>query len=570
MCGITGIVGLEDKGLVEEMCKAIAHRGPDDQGVFSDKDVSIGNRRLSIIDLKKGKQPIHNKEGDKWIVYNGEVYNHEELRERMKGHEFYTDSDTEAVLHAYEEWGESFVNELNGMYAFCIWDSKEKKAVLARDKLGIKPLYYSVDGDVLVFGSEIKCILEYGIGRELDFQAMACYLRYGSVFGERTLFKNVKKVLPGEMLVWENGKLEKKRFWKPEMSIEVGNESEASERIREIFGESVEKRLMSDVPFGAFLSGGVDSSAVVGLMSRHVNEVKTFSVGFGEHDDELEYAKIASEHFGTDHRELMVDENRVPKVVDELVWHFDDLDGDAAAIPTYFVSELARKHVKVVLTGEGGDEVFAGYNRYKPFSEYFPFVPKWFKSGFFERVVSVFAEKEVEEIAKFDEGGQEKWVKKYFGKEGNAMNQALLFGMEEVLPNQLLMKVDKTSMANGLEARVPLLDVGIVDYGNRLEPGLKMKGLNGKYILKKAVRSLVPEEILKRKKHGFSVPMERWLGGELGGMADSAIEEMSKRKFFRNKEVKRMAAERNGRKNSLKLWHLLMLEKWLERFYDGG
>ena len=568
MCGICGIFGEENREKTKRMLKSIAHRGPDDEGMLCDDGVSIGNRRLSIIDVEGGHQPVHDGKENTWVVYNGETYNYMELREELGEKRFHTNSDTEVFVHAYNEWGDLFANRLNGMFAFALWDSKKKRGVLGRDRLGIKPLYYAfVDGS-LVFGSEIKCLLEYGIPKSLDMEGVACYLRFGSVFGERTFFENVKKLLPGEILVFENGKIEKKRYWNARDSMKptISNEREAVAKVRSLLEDSVEKRLMSEVPLGAFLSGGIDSSATVGIMSRKaVKPVETFSVGFGEEDDELSYARIASDEFGTNHHELMVEDGQIPGVMEKLVWHFDDLDGDAAAIPTYFVSKLARKYVTVVLTGEGADEVFAGYNRYKPFSPSFFFVPKWISVPAFERIVRVFGESEVDSLLGKPAGNQSKHLLKYFRIKGNSLNQALLWGMEEVLPNQLLMKVDKTSMANSLEARVPFLDYRMVEYGNSLVPPLKMHHLTGKYILRKAVEEIVPKTIVKRKKHGFSVPMARWMRGELGEFADGVFERFDSPSFNRN-TFREFAQKREKYKDAQKTWHLLLLALWIERF----
>lgn len=569
MCGISGIIGEEDKRLVAKMCKRIAHRGPDDEGFYNDKLASIGNRRLSIIDLRKGHQPIHNEEEDVWIVYNGETYNHSVLRAKLKNHKFYTDSDTETLVHAYEEWGDNFIERLNGMYAFCIWDGEKKRALLGRDRVGVKPLYYTVKDGKLLFGSEIKCILEYSINRDIDLDALSCYLRYGSVFGESTLFKSVKKVLPGGLLIWESGEISKKRFWRASMNPTVSDEPTAVREVSRIVGESVQRTLMSDVPFGAFLSGGLDSSTVVGEMSKHVDSVETFSVGFGEADDELAYAKAIADHFGANHHELFVEEAEVPKIMDELVWHFDDLDGDAAAVPTYFVSKLARKFVKVVLTGEGGDEVFAGYNRYKPFSDYFSLIPKTLKVAVFENAISFFSDSQMRKLVTFNAPRQESKVMAYFQGRSSALNQALQFGIEEVLPNQLLMKVDKTAMAHSLEARVPLLDDELVAYGEKLAPNLKMHGLTGKYVLRKAVEKLVPNEIIKRRKHGFTVPIVAWFNGELGEFADGVFDRIGERKLFRRASFKEFVDRRASRKDAARLWHLLLLELWMKKFVDS-
>ncbi len=578
MCGIAGYMGECDKRILRKMLDVISYRGPDDWGVYTDKGVGLGNRRLSIIDLKTGKQPIHNEEGDVWVVYNGEIYNYKNLRSELekKKHKFYTASDTEVLVHAYEEWGENFVSRLRGIWAFALWDARRKKLLLGRDELGVKPLYYSLIGGKLLFGSEIKCILQNAeIKRKLNPRALECFLAFGSAFGEETLFEGIKKILPGHLLSWEKARARISRYWEPVMDPRPGDETEFAARIKNLLSESVEIELMSDVPLGAFLSGGVDSSAVVGLMSKFVDKpVKTFTVGFGEKDDEVEYARAVSEHFGTDHRELMVDEHRVVKLVPRLAWHFDDLTGDAAAVPTYFVSELARRHVKVVLTGEGGDELFAGYNRYKIMSGALWFVPKSFRVNFFKDVVSIFKEREINGMLPRQAHGNafDRFFRLYFKIRADPLNQALLWGMAEVLPNQLLSKVDRTTMANSLEARVPFLDKEMVGLAGELPTNMKMRVFTGKHILRKAVRELVPHDILRRKKHGFDVPLLAWFSGELGEYAQQILSDRDARvrRYIEGFEKFIPDKMRTDKKQARKIWHLLVLELWLRTFMETG
>ncbi|MEW6328840.1 MAG: asparagine synthase (glutamine-hydrolyzing) [Candidatus Micrarchaeota archaeon] len=577
MCGIAGFAGLEDKKLLKKMLDVISYRGPDDWGVYIDNGVGLGNRRLSIIDLKTGKQPIHSEDGDVWVVYNGEIYNYKNLRCELekKKHKFHTASDTEVLVHAYEEWGEGFVRRLRGIWAFALWDSRRKKLLLARDELGVKPLYYAPLAGKLFFGSEIKCMLQNAeIKRKLNQRALECFLAFGSVFGEETLFEGIKKILPGHLLAWGKGSALVSRYWEPVMEPRAGGEAEFAARIKNLLSESVEIELMSDVPLGAFLSGGVDSSAVGGLMSRFVKKpVKTFTVGFGESDDEVEYARAVSEHFGTDHRELMVDMDRVVKLVPRLAWHFDDLTGDAAAVPTYFVSELARNHVKVVLTGEGGDELFAGYNRYKLMSGALWFVPKSFRINFFKKVVSIFNEREMAAMLPATRGANafKRFLSPYFETRADLLNQALLWGIVEVLPNQLLSKVDRTTMARSLEARVPFLDKEMVALAGELPTHLKMRGLTGKYILRKALSELVPRQILQRKKHGFDVPLLTWFSGELGEYALQTLSDKHARLGRYVKGFEKFIPEKmhlSDKRHARKVWHLLMLELWLKTFME--
>ena len=402
MCGITGFIDLWNTSdardaearahTLEAMCRVITHRGPDDQGVMLKRGVALGMRRLSIIDLAGGHQPISNEDDAVTIVFNGEIYNYRELQSDLqsRGHRFRTNSDTEAIVHAYEEFGASCVNHLRGMFAFAIWDDREKKLFIARDRVGKKPLYYSVTrGGTLVFGSELKSLLEHPeVERNVNPQALDAYFSLGYVPDPISIFDNVEKLPPGHHLTFTNGRLTVERYWDFSYDLNSnGNGHKASDyldELRALLDEAVKLRLVSDVPLGAFLSGGIDSSTVVALMSRHMDQpVKTFSIGFNEDSyDELKYARLTAKKFGTDHHEFLVTPD-ICDVVDQLVWHFDEPFADSSAIPTYVVSKLAREHVKVVLTGDGGDELFAGYSRYvtERHRSKFDRIPGLIKSG---------------------------------------------------------------------------------------------------------------------------------------------------------------------------------------------
>ncbi len=374
MCGIAGFIDSECSRnnaelLIDSMCKVIRHRGPDDQGVWVGDGVALGMRRLSIIDLAGGHQPIFNEDQSVLVVFNGEIYNYQQLQSDLKerGHHFQTNSDTEAIVHAYEEYGDECVKHLRGMFTFALWDRKRQRLLAARDRFGKKPFNYYWDGKKLVFGSEIKSILEAGIPREINHIALDDYLIYRYVPSPNTLFKNVMKLSPGHILIYEHGQIRTKRYWElpftPTCEDDVAT---ATERTLALLKDAVQVRLMSDVPLGAFLSGGIDSSIVVGLMSSMMSQpVKTFSIGFEEDDySELPYARQVAKHFGTDHQEFFVRPDLV-SVLPELVWAYDEPFGDASMLPTYYVSKLAREHVTVVLTGDGGDEIFGGYTSYK-------------------------------------------------------------------------------------------------------------------------------------------------------------------------------------------------------------
>src|SRR3989344_1891939 len=367
MCGIAGFYGLEDKGLLNRMTSPLNHRGPDGGGYYSDKLVSLGHRRLSIIDLEGGKQPITNEDGSVVVIYNGEIYNHKELRKELESkHKFKTNSDTEVLVHLYEEYKEDFINKLNGFFAFALYDSNEKKLILARDRLGIKPLFYMLLGKKLFFASEQKSLLEYKEHKqEVEPNALYNFLMFNYNKSLQTLFRDIKKVPPGYMLVIKDQNIQFKKYWDLSYNRESKTENEFSNELLGLLKDSVQKRLMSDVPLGAYVSGGVDSSAVVGLMSSFSKEpVKTFSVGFNQSDDELKYAKIISDHYQTDHQEIYVDHNDI-SLLKKIIWYLDEPMSDLATVPVYVMSREAKKKVTVVLTGEGNDEIWAGYDHFK-------------------------------------------------------------------------------------------------------------------------------------------------------------------------------------------------------------
>ncbi|KKL89086.1 hypothetical protein LCGC14_1918240, partial [marine sediment metagenome] len=368
MCGICGF-NFEDRMLIKKMSDLIFHRGPDNEGFFIDNEISLGMRRLAIIDLKKGDQPQHNEEEDIWVVFNGEIYNFAILRRELefKGHIFYTNSDTEVIIHAYEEWGEKFLKKLRGQFAFCIYDSKKRNIFLARDALGLKPLYYYFDGEKFIFSSEIKCILAHKIKKEINRKAFGSYISLGYTFSNLTLFKNIYKVPPSSYLIFNlnNSNLRIKKFWNLDFNIDkTKTEAILSTELRNLLEESVKIRLMSEVPLGVFLSGGLDSSSIVALMNKFSdNQIQTFSIRFeeGAPVDETSYANLVSDYYNTNHTELLI-KSSVYEILPKLVWHFDDLIADPAIIPVYFMAKLAREKITVALTGDGADEIFAGYS----------------------------------------------------------------------------------------------------------------------------------------------------------------------------------------------------------------
>ena len=367
MCGITGFVGLNDDALLKKMCNVIKHRGPNDWGTYTDKNIGLGIRRLSIIDIKGGHQPVHNEDRTIWIVFNGEIYNFQELRNivEKRGHRFYTDCDTEVIVHLYEVFGEKCVDYLRGMFAFALWDSNNKRLFLARDRLGKKPLYYTYFDGKFLFGSEIKSILQCtDVKRAVNLQSMHEFLTLQYVPGPKTMFKDIWKLQPGSTLTLKKGTLKLKKYWDITVTDKNKDEVFCSKKVLELFKESVKIRMMSEVPIGSYLSGGVDSSAVTAFMSMFSDKpVNTFTVGFGHHTDEFEYARLIAEKFKTNHKEILMEQKSF-NLLPEILWHFDEPIADPAALPTYLISKETKKHATVALVGEGGDEAFAGYEKY--------------------------------------------------------------------------------------------------------------------------------------------------------------------------------------------------------------
>lgn len=626
MCGICGLVGLEDGQLLKRMCDVIEHRGPNDSGFYTNGKVSLGNRRLSIIDVKGGHQPIHNEDETIWVTFNGEIYNYGQLKQGLEksGHKFYTNSDTEAIVHLYEKYGEKFVEKLRGMFAIAIWDDKKKRLVLTRDRLGKKPLYYSVVNGIFLFGSEIKSILQYEeTPRKVDFKALDYFLTFRYVPGPLTMFQGIKKLQPGHTLIYENGKIRIQKYWDVAFSSEQENENYFSKKLLGLLRESVKIRLMSEVPLGAYLSGGTDSSSIVKIMSEFMEDpIKTFTVGFGDpRFDELKYAKMISEEFGTDHHEFIVNPNDV-NILPKVIWHFDEPIADPAALPTFMLSELAKKYVTVVLTGEGGDELFAGYEQYKIILKTEQYlgpmpkvvktklipkiikaVPKKFLNLFFaysssfgkkgmERfseymssfgdlgkkylsIVSIFDEKEKRNILQkqFLSTNSLKLVNNYLRSvNAKTLNKLLLLETKVQLPDNLLMKVDKMTMAYSIEARAPLLDQELVEFSASIPPQLKLKGMTDKYILRKAMNDLIPKAIVKRKKQRFFVPIDIWFERDLGKIVKQIFSNQREceRMHLNSKFIQKIIQNHHESKlyYSRQLWSLLTFALWHKIFID--
>lgn len=612
MCGICGILGMNDKVLVQRMTDVLFHRGPDDFGFYFDDNFGMGHRRLSIIDLSKGHQPIHNEDESVWIVYNGEIYNYKELKRDLqnKGHEFYTYSDTEVIIHAYEEYEELFPKKLRGMFALAIWDTKDKKLILVRDRLGIKPLYYTVNDGTLLFASEIKALLQYkGIKREVNISSLHNFLTHRYIPGSNTMFEGIRKLLPGNMLVCKNGNIKISEYWDLNVkSVDVQSEEHCSKALYKLLEESVRVRLMSDVPLGAYLSGGIDSSAIVGIMSALTDEpVKTFSIGFGvgEPIDELSYARMVAEYFETDHHELTMSSEDAEKLLPKIIWHLDDSIVDPAILPTYFISEFAKRYVKVILTGEGADELFAGYEGYKSKMRYYhrrgqlPFYLKKILPKFATLIPDYRVREHIKMISTepkdhilwsplFNEKEKKKIYSKHFlnkiehikpgsitskyfqNSNMDLLNKLLYVDIKTWLPDNILLKVDKTTMANSIEARVPFLDHKLVEFSATIPYYLKLKNQTEKYILKKSTSRLLPKNILNREKHGFSVPIYIWINKYLKDMVSEILspDAIRKRGYFRYNMVQKVLQHAQSPKYSHQLWGLLTLELWHKIYID--
>jgi asparagine synthase (glutamine-hydrolysing) len=618
MCGIVGAVGggkelIVNRELADAMCQVIEHRGPDDRGVRYAPPAFIGMQRLSIIDLESGDQPIHNEDKSIWVVFNGEIYNYRELRKELEacGHRFYTHSDSECIVHAYEQYGERCFERFRGMFAIAIWDQNHERLVLARDRLGKKPLYYAhVDGN-LVFGSELKSLLLVpGVGQEMLDDAIYDYMLYGYVPTPRSIFADVNKLPPGYSLRFENDRISLQRYW--QLSFQPkwqGDEAELTRQLHDQLDDAVRARLVSDVPFGAFLSGGLDSSVVVALMARHMNRpVKTFSIGFKEEAyNELNDARQVAQHVGAEHHELVVDPEAVG-LTEKLVWHFDEPFADSSAIPTYLVAEMAAHHVKMVLSGDGGDEAFAGYERYRKYAtmeQLRRLLPLGLPGGLRtlgrgipgrfgkrltwlgERLGLPYPEDYLSGVAlstpqqaatllgrpeALDAGYGD--VAACFSQDKGVHHIDRIVGgdVTSYLLDDILVKVDRMTMANSLEARAPLLDHELVEFAARLPVSMKMRSSGGKYLLRQVARSLLPESVLAKRKQGFAIPLSEWFRTSLRGMLQDLVTSRAfrERGVFDPAAVERNIAEhlRGEADHGEHLWLVLNFELWARRFLD--
>lgn len=628
MCGIDGILYYDRKKivserLIERMNSVICHRGPDDGGMYVNANVGLGFRRLAIIDLSPtGHQPMCNENESVWIAFNGEIYNYLELREELinKGHTFRSRSDTETVIHLWEEEGERCVEKLRGMFAFAIWDSNRNALFLARDREGKKPLYYAPLHDRLLFGSEIKTILaDPDFKAEPDLQAIHHYLAFQSVPAPFCAFKGINKLPPAHTLLWKDGKYTLRRYWKlsyaKKRSVRtIRDELALQEEIIERLREAVKIRLMSEVPLGAFLSGGIDSSIIVALMAELMDQpVKTFSIGFTHEEyNELPYARMVAERYGTEHHEFIVTPDATD-IFPELVWHYNEPFADSSAIPTYYVSKMAREFVTVILTGDAGDENFAGYPRYqfdgdyqlsnklsfawKRFDKNNPLTNSFFDPndslGTFKRLAGLSQEHLLYylRITHFHEGYQKDlYTPEFRGHLGNrftvdwmldilrgsdsrnTLDSLLDLDLRLYLPDTLMAKVDIASMAHSLEARAPMLDHKFLEFTATIPSDLKLRdGKIGKYIFKKAVEPYLPHDVIYRKKMGFGVPIDHWFRHELKEMVyDTLLSRKAiQRGYFNRGYIEQMLNRHQaGETWQYLIWNLLMLEMWHLMFID--
>jgi asparagine synthase (glutamine-hydrolysing) len=624
MCGITGIVRSDgapvDRELLARMNEAIHHRGPDEDGFYFADGVGLAMRRLAIIDLKSGQQPIHNADRTAWIVYNGEIYNYRELRQQLEslGHRFYTDSDTEAIVHAYDEWGTDCPRYLRGMFALAIWDTRSQSLFLARDRVGKKPLLYAEVNGQLVFGSEFTTLLQHpDVSREVNYEAIHHYLSFICVPAPLTAYRQIRKLEPGHSLLWKNGEIELRRYWQIDFSKKISiSEEEAGEQVVNLLRDAVRVRLMSEVPLGAFLSGGIDSSAIVALMAQESSEkVKTFSIGFEEQDfSELHHARRVAEYVGSDHHEFIVRPDAM-EILPTLVEHYGEPFADSSAIPSYYVSRETRKHVTVALNGDGGDECFAGYERYAAMNvaqRYVKLMPaagvvkslakalpqiqsrrnplrkvqrfatvaarppaqrylSWVSAFDEQAKLDLYADEFRAETASFSSlGFLEPWFAKANGS--GIVDASLLTDTMTYLPNDLLVKMDIASMTVSLEARSPFLDHHLMEFAASLPERLKLRGMTTKYLLKRVLRKFVPEENLTRAKMGFGVPIGDWFRGSMQPFLRETLlsERALSRRMFKPDAVRRLVDEHVGHKvnHEHRLWTLLMLELWFQRFID--
>ncbi len=630
MCGIFGIVGHKiDEAHLRKATDLLSHRGPDTSGYFVDDGIGLGHRRLSIIDLEGGRQPMFNEDESLCIVFNGEIYNFPELRDDLvaRQHRFKTRSDTETILHAYEEWGEDCVIRLRGMFAFAIWDRTSKKLFVARDRFGIKPLYYAEQGNAFYFASEMKAILaDAALRRDMDEASLACYFSLSYIPDSMTIFKGIRKLLPGHTLTRQNGRTRINQYW--DMAYEPDRsrgEDYFINRFMELFHESIRMHLISDVPLGAFLSGGIDSGAVVAMMSMATDRpVNTFCMGFGGNAggylDERVYARLVADRYNTNHKEYEI-HPEPEDLLDKIVCSFDEPFADDSAIPSYFVCKIAKENVTVAESGLGGDEAFAGYERYLGFRAraHYGKLPGVVRERLIRRFVERMSERSdghytINHMKRFvrssseDDGNayygfitrlttgigetffsRESKIGKYLdaprqiildyfnrvpaGDERDALNRVFYCDIKTYLPEDILAVTDRMSMHHALEVRVPFLDHPLMEFCATIPPEMKMKWFRKKYILKKAMRPILPREVIGHRKQGFVGPMAQWLKRDLKGYTLEALsaKNLAKHGLFNADTIANVLDDHfSGREiHDTLIWSLLVFQRWFDFYVNG-
>src|SRR3990167_484463 len=619
MCGLAGFLGQGNREILGKMTSAVKHRGPDDEGFYNFENLYLGHRRLSIIDLSLGHQPLSNEDKTVWIIFNGEIYNFLELRKGLekKGHKFKTQTDTEVIVHLYEEEGESFLNKLNGMFALALWDQKEKKIILARDRLGQKPLYYSLVNNTLVFGSELKVLLEHPlIKREIDLDELNKYLIYEYAPAPKTIIKGVKKLEPGQFLIFENNQIKLSKYWEIKFS-QLENTKNYLIEFENLLEDSVKKRLIADVPLGVFLSGGLDSSTIAYFAQKNSSaKIKTFSIGFTDKSfDESIHAKEVAKFLKTEHYHQTFTPNDLLSLIDDVSEINDEPFADASVIPTYLLSKFTRERVKVALAGDGGDELLAGYPSFQAlkFAKLFRKFPQLLRKIIqgmvdylpvsFNNFSFDFRVKRILSGYDFSPEIQNQiWLGSFLPKENQKLfsketvsqidfnesflitqklieevkkepleNRLIYLYLKQYLADDILVKADRASMFASLEVRAPFLDYRLVEFINSLPYHLKLKGFKTKYILKRLMKNKLPENIINRPKKGFGLPIAKWLTNELKDFAFDLLSEkkIKEQGIFNYSEIKKLLDEHVNKKadHRKKIWTLLMFQEWYRRWY---
>ena len=619
MCGITGYLGQGNEEILRRMTDSLRHRGPDDKGFYFNDNIGLGHRRLSIIDLNTGHQPISNEDKTIQLIFNGEIYNFIELRKDLekKGHQFQTNTDTEVMVHLYEEKGEDFLKELNGMFAIALWDERKKKLILARDRMGQKPLYYSLINNTLIFGSELKSLFHHPlIKKDIDFNSLNKYLIYEYIPTPQTIIKNVNKLEPGHFLVYQNKELKKSSYWNIQFN-QLKNQRNYLTKFEKLLEDAVKKRLISDVPLGIFLSGGIDSSTIAYYAQKNsLKKIKTFSIGFEDKSfDESNYANQVAKFLDTEHYHQNCSPVDLLDLIDDIAEINDEPFADASIIPTYLLSKFTRQKVTVALGGDGGDELLAGYPTFQAakFAKIYRYLPKSIRNAFQKTAnllpishnnfsfdfkvkktlsgyeypleiqnqiwLGAFTPQENKNIFSSEISNQINFnqsfseISQFIEQTKNELleNRIIYLYLKQYLADDILIKADKASMAVSLEVRAPFMDYRLVEFINSLPYNLKLKGWTTKYALKELMKDKLPRNIVNRSKKGFGVPVAKWINNELKDFTFDLLNEQTIKKqgIFNYSEVKKILSEHLNKKadHRKKLWTLLMFQQWYRKWY---